>query len=80
MTTFSIWTFYNANKGGRLNMLLPVPLKKKKICFRVTESEVVMDAGKCSMADGILQLVHKGNICVIISGRKFEKYFIIFLK
>lgn len=26
MTTFSIWTFYNAGKGEHLNMLLLVPL------------------------------------------------------
>lgn len=41
MTTFSIWTFYNASKGGRLNMLLPVPLKKS---FSESERESQMNA------------------------------------
>lgn len=27
MTTFSIWTFYNANQGGHLIVLLPVSFK-----------------------------------------------------
>ena len=63
MTTFSIWTFYNANKGGLLEYVVSCTFKKNLFQSRIGSE------GCWEMLEWNF-LKHKENICVIISGRE----------